>query len=124
MFCINKELKAQADALLKEKLSDEQLDEVAGGSFDENQEILYAMMSVDPEGTMDLLKKWIQDFKCNEVSLYALISQLVDKNISGTGLQFDGRAYDDPNEYRMNGKRITHRKFLDHLKVMGQSDDF
>lgn len=40
------QLKAQAEALLNEKLSDEQLDGVAGGSFRENQDIFIAMMGV------------------------------------------------------------------------------
>ncbi len=124
---MNKEqLKAQADAILKEKLSDEQLDAVAGGSFDENQQILYAMLDVDPQGTMEFLKGWNQQASNYKETLRDGLGKLLHKNFSAQGMDvvFLGGIGDRENQYMVDGKMVSHENFMSYLSAMGNNDDF
>ena len=120
------QFKAQAEALLNEKLSDEQLDEVAGGSFEENQEIFYAMMDVDPNGTMEFLKGWDQRASNYKETLRDGLGKLLRKNFSAQGMDvvFLGGIGDRENQYMVDGKTVSHETFMSYLSAMGNSDDF
>jgi hypothetical protein len=45
------------------KMSDDELDNVAGGSFAQNQDILVAMGNIDPEGVKIFLKTGVKELK-------------------------------------------------------------
>ena len=115
---MNKEqIKAQAEALLNEKLSDEELDGVAGGSFSENQDILVAMMDVDPNGTMNLLKEWDQRADDAKNSLNNKLTTLINKNFGKDGVIFSGSADKVGNLYFIGGKRVSHQQFISFLNT-------
>lgn len=102
--------------MLKEKLSDEQLDEVAGGSFEENRDILVAMMDVGPQGTMQLFKEWDQRSDTAKGSLNNKLTVLINKNF-GNRVTFAGSADQVASVYFINGKHVSHQQFIDFLNT-------
>ena len=100
-----------------EKLSDDELDGVAGGSFRENQDILIAMMDVDPQGTIQLLKEWDQRADDAKNSLNSKLTTLINKNFGKDDVVFAGSADKVGNLYFIGGKHVSHQQFIDFLNT-------
>lgn len=120
------QLKAQAEALLNEKLSDEELDGVAGGSHQENVEILTAMTGIDPNGTMEFLKKWDQRADDAEFKLATGMNEIIRSNFNKRGMSvaYFLKETGSENLYFVDGKKVSHGQFMDYLHIMNDVDDF
>lgn len=98
-----------------ERMSDEELDRVAGGTWSENQDLLVAMGNVDPDGLMNLFKSWDQ----NSATLGIYLKSLIDKNFKNRGLNVEYTPGIDPNKYKIDGEPASHEKFIDYLNTVG-----
>ena len=108
----------------KRELSEDDLDNVAGGSFAENQELLAVMGDIDPEGVKNLLKTWDQKAPNAQGSFNDKMQKLINDNFKGKGTNILLSADKVANLYTVGGKRMTHGQFIDMLKGMGSGNDF
>ncbi len=108
----------------KTELTEDALDNVAGGSFAQNQDILAVMGDIDPEGTKNLLKTWDQKSPNRELTLANKLSGLLRNNLSGSGIGFALSTGNGGNMYSIGEKELTHDQFISLLKNMGKENDF
>ncbi len=106
----------------KRELSEDDLDNVAGGSFEENQELLNVMMDIDPKGTENLLKTWDQKAPNAQSSFNDKMQKLMNANFKGSQILLSSDKIE--NLYTVGGKRMSHGQFVDMLKSMGSGNDF
>ena len=103
---------------LKEKLgslvTDEQLNKVAGGTYQENLEILSAMARLDPKGVQSVFAK-VND-RNNHDSPELTISQgaeeLLDKHFPVEFGFVHLTSTKDNNLYRKSWKKLSHSEML------------
>lgn len=98
----------------RERMSDEELDQVAGGTFYETEDVLAAMGNVNPEGIMMFLQRWDQD----RFMLGFHMKRIVEGTFEDVGINVefepgDGRI--TPNKYKIDGKSVTHQQFINFL---------
>ena len=109
--------------LEEEMLSDEELDKVAGGTYDECSEIVMAVGKVvEHNGFIDNKPgkfMWYLDGN-PETADYLKKTYNIDAELSGYlapgaggGYPIDGVA----NIYKINGKQISHQQVLDIIKA-------
>ena len=109
-----KELQAQLDALKTKSMSDEELDNVAGGSHQQSLDVLFLMAHIDPKGTQAL----VEGFETGRVkgSLADNLTVLIDNNFQRKGIdvRYFGSEKGD-NRYMVGGKEYSHPEFMEFL---------
>ena len=103
---------------IKEKLKDEELDNVVGGNFDENQHILSVLAGIDPAGVKEFTQNWDQGDETRKGTLATGLIRLLKKNLKGTNLDvsFDLSPDKVHNIYFVNGKKASHEEFIQELE--------
>ena len=103
----------------EEMLSDEDLDNVAGGTYDECYEIVMAVGKVVEHNGLTGKFMWYLDGN-PETADYLKKTYNIDAELSGYlapgaggGYSIDGVA----NIYKINGKQISHQQVLDIIKA-------
>ena len=126
---LSKDLQAQLDALKSKSMSDDELDNVAGGTHQENMEVLNVMAQVDPKGTQALLAS-LQTLGPDDNwqgIMRDRLTILINDNFKRKGLDvnFSG-SVGVGNMYYVGGKKMSHAKFLEFLGnyKAGGGDDF
>ena len=103
---------------VRELMSEEELDQVAGGTFHETEDVLAAMGDVDPEGVIMFLQRWDQD----PFTLGDHMKRLVEGNFEQVGIKVKftpGEGRITPNKYKIDGKSVSHNQFIDFLNTIG-----
>ena len=101
-------------------LSEDALDNVAGGTFEQNVDLLNAMAQIDPNAIQTILNKAnktgdIDEYK-SVVSqgLNGLIQKHFGEELRGVPLS----SFE--NYYRSNGQKISHKQALDIINAKAQ----
>ena len=97
---------ADMDKYADEMLTDEELDNVAGGTWQELQE-LYSAMAGDR-----VLSKYLKTSKRDNINLEEIAKVLKEK----LGIDFLYGTLDRKNEYTHNGQKIDHHKLVEFCK--------
>ena len=100
---------------LKEKfgalVTDEQLDKVAGGSYEQNLEILFAMASIDPDAVQKVFAKVNGDNNHHDLPEYIIkqgAEDLIRKHFNIPNVTFT----EGDNWYHMDGQNLSHAQML------------
>lgn len=117
-------MKDDAKNKLKEKfgaaVSDDVLDNVAGGTFEQNKDILGILGDIDHESTVYLLKHWDQKAPNSKATLTEGISCILNQNLKGTNINFalnekgENFYYLRDEDGNMT-KRLSHAEFMAEL---------
>ena len=115
------------NAMAIEMMSMEQLDRVAGGTREQNIDLIIAMADVDPKGTEAFFKGWNQTAPDADYRLSMGVYNLIRNNFSKKGLNvyintFCGDKMQ--NTYEIADKPVTHQQFIDFLKGCGGGNDW
>ena len=113
---MNEDAKAKFNEKFKALVGEEQLDKFAGGTYQENLEILNAMARLDPEGVQSVFAK-VNDREHNPYSPELTISQgaeaLLNKHFKGSVLSITAT---NTNNWYSTGhgvwKDIPHEQML------------
>ena len=122
-----------AKSKLKEKMgaavSDEELENVAGGSNGETVEILNALAAIDPQGVQQL-KGYIADAQKNNDSfrvqnlLQYGMEGLLKKNLSDVANIGVVSEELRNNRYSINGEPVSHEEIMNLIQYKMDKDDF
>lgn len=108
------------DTKKRELLSEDTLDNVAGGTFDQNVDLLNAMAQIDPNSVQAILR---EANKTGDIDKYktvvsrgldGLIQKHFGEELRGVPLN----SYE--NYYSSNGQKISHKQALDIINAKAQ----
>ena len=106
-----------AKAKLKEKMgaavSEEDLDKVAGGTSEENKELITALYKIDPQGVNALMSSLKPGGEHEQIA--SKIGQLLIKQGISSAISADANS---PNVYHVGGKDMSHADVLHMLDDM------
>jgi hypothetical protein len=110
------------DTKKREILSEDTLDNVAGGTFEQNVDLLNAMAQIDPNSVHAILR---EANKTGDIDKYkSVVSQgldgLIQKHFGDElrGVPLSSSKFD--NYYQSNGKKISHQQALNIINAKAQ----
>jgi hypothetical protein len=110
------------DTKKREILSEDTLDNVAGGTFEQNVDLLNAMAQIDPNSVQAILR---EANKTGDIDKYkSVVSQgldgLIQKHFGDElrGVPLSSSKFD--NYYQSNGKKISHQQALNIINAKAQ----
>jgi len=114
---MNEDTKTKLEEKKDSVASDEELDQIAGGTIEENMDLLNAMVKLDPNGVKAVFDNAAQVSETTGSNYYQLSIAIGTQNLikKHFGKNFDISAYDnnwDTNDYSPNGKSISHAQML------------
>jgi hypothetical protein len=104
------------DTKKREILSEDTLDNVAGGTNDENMQILSALEKIDPDGVQDVYNEAMNaggDYKAISDIIAVGVVGLVRKNLGAAVFP----AYDYNNQYLVEGQNASHSQILEMINT-------
>ena len=107
-----------------EPMSNDELDNVAGGSTTENAEILNAMMKLDPDGVVSVFDAANQADSPEEGEMIIARGtyNLLRKNVSDKIYGLVGS--DIKNYYSHNGTKVSHKQIIDMINAKVEGWEF
>ena len=114
---MNEDTKTKLEEKKGAAMGEEELNNVAGGSFEENQDILEVMSRIDPQGVKEFTQNWDQTSPDAPSKLAIGMMKLMEKNGLNTKkinayLNADRIA----NFYRIDGEFVQHEEFMKELE--------
>ena len=100
-----------------EVMSDEELDQVAGGTSEQNNEIFNAISTYNPRLAKQILNERDELMKTGHTQKYSMITAL--SNALRNKYLIDMNSYDDKetdNSYVSDNSVISHQEVLDTIK--------
>ena len=129
MFYLNDDSKKKLKEKMGAAVSDEELENVAGGTNGETVEILNALAAIDPQGVQQL-KGYIADAQKNNDSfrvqnlLQYGMEGLLKKNLSDVAnIGVVSSEFVD-NRYSINGEPVSHEEIMNLIQYKMDKDDF
>ncbi len=101
----------------KTELSEDALDNVAGGTNEQNMQILKALEGIDPDGVNEVYSamsnvggNYEKMGNIASVGVYRLVSKNLGSNVTAFS------SPNDANSYLKNGRYISHNDILNEIK--------
>ena len=106
-------------------LSEDELDNVAGGTTQENMDILNALEPLDPKGVQAVYDEaYSANGDCEKIAEIVGVGayQLLTKHFKSAGLSVF-TAEDQSNHYSVNGQSVTHSDVINELNKRAAQKD-
>ena len=116
---LSKELQAQINELKTKAMSDDELDNVAGGTTMQNWELVQALAYVDPEGVQNIMANF-QNSGGNEKQLASDIMYLITKDFPRLSAYASDNQSNYYYSYLDGGKEMSHKEVLNFIKSSAQ----